>query len=1059
MRKAVLAGEAIELEEHLVLNDFLDSLLYKSHPPVVKPPQISELSKYLLLKEITEEYYNENPEGFYFELRDFEGFIKTVMDVISTLQRNVIQPEKFIQLGTDSNNSKIKELGEIYARYREKLRDGFTDYQDVNFLYLKALRSITPKDMGHETIILRKFLKIIPLYNIFFKLMVKAEFTVEIEATGPDGCYRQEAITKKIYQLNEKQSKSPYSVLAQKVLKQNDHLSKEPLPGIQHIAAGSVSKQVRAIGFNIRRLLDIDNIDPSCICVVFRDLTEYTHVVDDVFTELNIPFYYRRGNPVRFIPIIRTILFGLKLSHSETLRAIDLFTFLNSNYITLNNFAANDAQVFSPSELEKLAFDALIFDGDRDYWRERLSNYKKHIAEKEDDKILSDILERIVDFILDMGSKKHFTEHVTDVKLYLKGFRFAERLCHRTHNSEVRDFIALEKFVAALDDMDKGYREYKQFHPGPDTTLSLFEFYKYLDQVMDGINISVNNNENNGVYILNAEDTKHLEFDYLFVGGMEERKFPRVPSIHPLLSDKEDKEKINAHFGFDVFETKPEQLKWERYLFSRILEVCQDKLTITRCNLNEDQDEIYQSYFMDIIEQIYEENNSKDKLKEEKDSVFLITPDFRNCLNKKELANHLFHVLFGKGLADEKTEVENRIAVKLFESLMSANRGINKPYDYLKVLDRAEIEKKREYFFRHGDEKKEMVDFYVGNILFSGNPVIRESLAKKFLNSGVGNSSYAFWTQGKVSDYATCPFMFFCKRLLKAKEVDALGDEIGRLERGDIYHRIFEEFYRGVKEKNIPRSEWSGFIKSIAEGIIEEYRMTKYLGRPELWKIEKMKIMNNCDFFVNFEAAEQAYSGFMPTDFEWGFGTRSGGNPPLVWLYDDQHNVLFSGKIDRIDVKRDAAGNLAGLRVLDYKSGKSTNYYSKKLKDRILNLLDVQLPLYLVVTKDLYPLGNDEHIETLKACYYRIVNFWNKENEMSGEKHGEYISKEGDKTVLISFNDEDYRSMIGPFKDSVIKLVRSAVNGTFIIEPQECKDYCPYQYICRYEGAHVREDE
>ncbi|GAI71610.1 unnamed protein product, partial [marine sediment metagenome] len=234
-----------------------------------------------------------------------------------------------------------------------------------------------------------------------------------------------------------------------------------------------------------------------------------------------------------------------------------------------------------------------------------------------------------------------------------------------------------------------------------------------------------------------------------------------------------------------------------------------------------------------------------------------------------------------------------------------------------------------EGFYAAGQREKEELNCFNGKVKVSPKQVDPR------LNRGLVVSS------SRLELIAFCPYLYFLKYILKIKPPQEMIEDPGvwldPSERGILFHQVFEEFYKKLKEISpaetfIPpscKSHWH-ILEEIALSQLEQKR--KRLAPPNnmVYQHESKEILDSCRFFLHCE--EKKFKGEIPTYLEFAFGTRDNQNEELgkkikaVELpLPGGKSISFQGKIDRIDkLDKDT------YRIIDYKTGTPYKFRRRK---------------------------------------------------------------------------------------------------------------------------------
>jgi ATP-dependent helicase/nuclease subunit B len=239
----------------------------------------------------------------------------------------------------------------------------------------------------------------------------------------------------------------------------------------------------------------------------------------------------------------------------------------------------------------------------------------------------------------------------------------------------------------------------------------------------------------------------------------------------------------------------------------------------------------------------------------------------------------------------------------------------------------------------------------------------------------------------RMEKYASCPFSYFARYGLKARERRVY--EITAPDLGSFMHLVIDRFSKLVEEEKISwRDLEIEFIENTVSTIVDQIvsdisgaifasssrygylarRLKKMLART-MWMIVKHIKMGK----------------FLPVGHELSFGMQ-GGLPPVELELESGERIILTGKVDRADVLETDEGTY--IRIIDYKSGNkdfdlSDVYYG----------IDLQLVAYLgALVENLE--GFKSPVLPAGILYFRIQDpVVRKEGEISGEEIEREIMK------------------------------------------------------------------
>ena len=139
-----------------------------------------------------------------------------------------------------------------------------------------------------------------------------------------------------------------------------------------------------------------------------------------------------------------------------------------------------------------------------------------------------------------------------------------------------------------------------------------------------------------------------------------------------------------------------------------------------------------------------------------------------------------------------------------------------------------------------------------------------------------------------------CPIKYIYNRLFERDSIDSLIMGINRMDKGTIYHKIFENFYNKIKEKfnnncKLKEDKFNSY-KNIASETIEEYFNKKEIkiyneADKEVMIEEINNVMNS---FIKYEIDLSKNSDYIPNNFEEKI------NEFKVYSFNN-HNIKISG--------------------------------------------------------------------------------------------------------------------------------------------------------------------
>ena len=490
-----------------------------------------------------------------------------------------------------------------------------------------------------------------------------------------------------------------------------------------------------------------------------------------------------------------------------------------------------------------------------------------------------------------------------------------------------------------------------------------------------------------GVQVTTLNEIRGLNFDYLFIGGLNDGDLPTRFSPEIFFSGSFAKEE-------EKHQTE------ERYHFYQALCTWKKHLFLTK-PLFDDKKELVESNLFTEFSNLFGL-----RIKEETDYENLI-------LSKEELLKYI-----GETPLDKFDELE--LPGEIDVDLKSIKKSI--------II----IEQRIEDPF--GDSP------YSGNIK-SG---LTTELAKK-----LGELSEHQFSATQLETYAKCPYKYFAERVLNLSTIEEPSEELEALELGSLLHIILYEFYTSLKEKGITLKgcndpdfkESKKLLFTLAEKRFSEIQTGSVYLFYEKEKLLGINNINENSLLYKFLLEERnSEDGFIPEYFELSFGDISDDRVQSSEFKID--DVSLRGKIDRVDINesRDA------IKIVDYKLGGTKPSVSDLQRG-----LSLQLPLYLFAAKELINAQQQKSLQPfgteIYSLKYSSKDFGKKliggRNVRDKETDEFYEKRKYESEQMIETCLESIKKYVSAISNGVFHLSD--------LEDREKKvcNYCNFKAICR----------
>lgn len=895
----------------------------------------------------------------------------------------------------NNNLEDIKKIVSIY-KSNNKAKNLFDD-NDIFELFINSINKKEIDDFKeYEEIEIYNFESVPLRYSIFLEAINK-NYNINIKAFMPYNIDKIFSNYKEFYQGINNFEYSNISDFSKALINKNN---KEDLnkykEQIKLIAGFGINQEIDTVIDEVIKLKN-SNIPLSDIALIFSDTQKYREAVARRLKECNIKFNQRRGNFIwrmPLIPVLTSIFFIIERGKEIDIDA--LIKLLSSPYLT-------NIDGINPYNIRELLYskDFRIFK------KMPLSDFLYNIENNKEHKEISNSIIKLIELLKKLMSSDTyskigsayieilkflkidliFEENIEEEKYYNSVYIKKDEIFYRDNDS-LASFVEIVLKLTANDNSKN--------------KISSMDFHEALNILIKDEYLRGDNNKEISLTISNLYDARGLKAKYLFILGANNDFINRKPDTF-FISNKL-RESINNKYKKYVLSSQNLLSDISYALFLNIISSCYDNGIVYFSFRLKDKDgnlEIPFFYIEDLFLELGNEDFKFDTLKEN-GLIFRenYIPKGNNIHSKKE---NIISLFFYK----ENYEYPNYISFdKNIKNIVNLVYNKNEESVYT-------------------------------------NPQNFISILKEDLSNTISVS--------KIKEIMECPIKYIYNRLFERDSIDSLIMGINRMDKGTIYHKIFENFYNKIKEKfnnncKLKEDKFNSY-KNIASETIEEYFNKKEIkiyneADKEVIIEEINNVMNS---FIKYEIDLSKNSDYIPNNFEEKI------NEFKVYSYNN-HNIKISGRIDRIDFSYSNDNKINGIRIVDYKANvypkELKKYLSKLTTEEIINAY-LQPILYLKYAIDEYiikPNKNDnfnidELVEKCEVVFaiYKEADIVNKEDYIIFDNKDILLTICGYKDGDFNLNDYFDRIFKNIFEDKLI-----AVSGK-----EQCENCINYQN-CEY---------
>jgi ATP-dependent helicase/DNAse subunit B len=981
-----------------------------------------------LLRQIVERLARQNALSFFRSVHAFPGFLDVLQDFIHRAKRRGVTLDFAASHLPDAQRLELVRIGGEYQNllHRFEVCDADDRLTRARALVRRGQR-VPFEDV--KVVLLDGFLNLSAVeWDIVERLSESAEevwFTVTDE---PDST-RAALFNPSLKMRNAVLERFPQTQLIPHLSSRISHpsalthlaqaLFREEIPDkppaddtVQIIEAPGQFREMEDIAREVKRRLLDGEATPDDVALLFRNVTEDTHVVQEVFASFGIPVWLSVSPSPLHSPAVQTVLTMLQIV-ADDFRREDVVKFLKSNYVDISPLTkgagtespplptTHHSPNFIPDDLDFIARRARITAG-RSSWQRRLHAHERQLQMRlerlEQGEPLEDFEESHERLTRELEQTRgaissvencfhHFSalsrartrsQCVAAIRQLIGTFHVAERLpldaqsagAQVVNDAEIRpriaaiasseDMRAFEQLQRALEDLQ--YAD--AFLEEADKAITLTDFLSELQTALC-LATPAADAADGCVAAMNAEEAAGVSFPYVFIGGLVEKKFPRPQNVHPLSPDESN--------------------TLEDFLFYTAVTRATQRLYLCYPTTDAEGRAVLTSFYVNEVRRCFS-------------SELTVCSRARLSARGPELSR----VCNSNELLDALTSRGSSSLIPHLSSLI--------PNDLLHhVLNTAAVETHR----------RSTEPFHHFDGVLSDDAILRD-LTSRF------SPQHRFSAQ-QFNVYGQCPIRFFFRYVLDLKPLEEPTDEMEALERGHIVHEILRRFFPNLHEETGSTAVTSQNLdaaRQIMAAIIHRYFAEQIdqgrVGDERFWEIEKAHVLRDLTLLLAHEV-KFAEAGHQPRFFEEAYGI--GDRAPLV-IGSDAEPVLVQGKIDRIDLLPGDENNASRFAVFDYKTGSRRRRWQD-----ILDGTDFQLPLYALAAEQVVLRGMNA--QCAAWSYYKVRRPIIPDDARVAD-------------------DENMRQCLEATQRLLRQYASDVRRGQFPVAPRaDICSFCEYRHVCR----------
>lgn len=450
------------------------------------------------------------------------------------------------------------------------------------------------------------------------------------------------------------------------------------------------------------------------------------------------------------------------------------------------------------------------------------------------------------------------------------------------------------------------------------------QWVDFFEKLLSNITLNDPADTESGIWVVNPMDASGLRFDSVYIAGMDDRSFPQTPKPNTLLN-KTDRRQLRAFLeqrGIAcprlTLSESGEALIQEEILFLTAISNARERLTLSYTRMDADGKERAPGEFFKRMREL--------------------------AGNPPASLGASFHSILPPYLCRAQDEVRQTAAKLLLNPNLSAGP----------------------------------------------RPVTPIPSIQKWLKKNTEFSATS------LECLARSRYVFFLEKILNLRPDQTHEDDTNPMDRGSLLHSALEKIYTAIAAQSgrwavrtptgweLAKSgdiqlavmdpskadELLAMARSMASREFEQAESLsgQHLGRRGIWETEKRKLLQIVENVIRTDLDTALDENRYPALFEMQFGAKA-GRPVVLEQNDEQ--IPLKGKIDRIDLIFNDAGELEQLLVADYK-GKSRGVSTNQLEKEVERNLDCQLPVYTFAAQQIFfGMHNTPELnEKVRAVYH-----------------------------------------------------------------------------------------
>ncbi len=940
--------------------------------------------------------------------------------------------------------TKLQDIYLLYKNFQDKIQKNYIDENDILTILSKQIEKT--EIFKNTLIYIDEFAGFTPQeYEIIKKLLKSAkEITITmctdsiIESTSPetDIFYSNKITISKLLKLQENEKITPIYLKERYRFKSEElkHLEQniysvpykkyeKEIKNLNLFLALNQYSEIENVAKNIIKLVRDEKYRYNEIAIITKNIEQYSKIIKAIFNKYEIPVFIDEKKELSQNILVKYIISLLEI-FSKNWSYDSVINYIKSGFLEIS-----EHEIF---ELENYCTSCGI---KQSKWYKEDWKYGNHSEEfiKKMNELRKKIVTPLVKFKQKFIGLKNFEEITKALYDFLIENNINIKLQNKIEELEKLEQKELaDEYLASWDILINLFDEIVMVFGKENIT-----FEKYEEILKVGLNNSslgsIPQNIDQ-IIVGDVDRSRSHKVKAMFIIGMNDGSFPSINKNEGFLNDKD--RKILKENEIELAKVMEEKIYDDNFNIYKAMSTAEEKLFLSYSSVDEEGKTLRASIIITKIKQIFS------KIIEKSDVI------------EKELLITTKQIIFDELLLNIRNFIDDKkidpIWFEIYNIYKNDENWKYKLQDAIKALNYTNIPQ---------------------NI----NSETIQKLYGETLKTSIS----------RLEQYRSCPFSFYLKYTLKLSEKSLF--QIQSLDTGSFMHEVIDEFFTIVNNKNIKLKE---ITEEEIEKIINEIIQEKLLEKKNyiFQSTAKYKLLVERLRRLILKSMKYIILTITSGDFEL-FGNEiefkeNAKYPPIKLELDNGKTVEITGKIDRVDIAKNADGKY--VRIIDYKSSVKDIDLNK-----VISGLQIQLLTYLdAITEieDVLPAGvfyfnliepiikakkneTDEEIEDkIKKMFkmngliladVNVVRLMDRNLEKGySDVVPAYITKEDtiSEKLSNSVTKEEFHKLQKNVKRTIKEISKEILSGNINLKPYNKKrktpcDYCEYKSICQFDTS------